>query len=62
MADKSTFLVHIVSRRNSTWQGTVTWMEKKKTENFRSMLELIKMIDVTEDEKGGVQDERKRET
>ena len=42
---KETFVVTIFSSQNSTWQGTVTWLDKKKTLPFRSMLEMIKMID-----------------
>lgn len=44
---KSTFLVEVKFQRNATWQGTVKWMEEKKTQDFRSMLELIKLIDET---------------
>ena len=42
---KETFVVTILSSQNSTWQGTVTWVDKKKTQPFRSMLEMIKLID-----------------
>ncbi len=42
---KGTFLVQILSRRNATWQGTVTWVEKNESINFRSALELLKIID-----------------
>ena len=48
--DKGTFIVKIQRRENSTWQGEVTWVEKKETKFFRSALELLKMIDgATED-------------
>lgn len=53
MKSKSTFLVHIVDRQNATWQGTITWMEKEKTEHFRSLLELIKLIDTTDEKENG---------
>ena len=43
--DKGTFIVKIQRRENSTWQGEVTWVEKKETKFFRSALELLKMID-----------------
>lgn len=45
MEEKSTFLVHIVGNEHSTWQGTITWVEKKRKEQFRSLLELIKLMD-----------------
>ena len=42
---KETFIVKILNRQNSTWQGNVTWVEEQESQNFRSALELIKMID-----------------
>lgn len=43
--EKKTFIIKILNQSNSTWQGTVTWVEEAKTQNFRSALELIKIID-----------------
>ena len=37
--------MHVISQENATWQGQVSWLGKKETENFRSLLELIKLID-----------------
>ena len=42
---KGTFIVKILNKKNSTWQGSITWVEKQKTQHFRSALEMIKMID-----------------
>lgn len=42
---KATFVVRIHFRRNSTWQGTVTWADTKRTQNFRSALELVRLMD-----------------
>ena len=39
-----TFTVLVLYRRNSSWQGKVTWMEQGATERFRSVLELIHLI------------------
>jgi len=39
------FVVEIKSRENQTWQGTITWVEAQKKENFRSALEMIKLMD-----------------
>ena len=39
------FTVQISSVKDATWQGSVTWAEKKQTANFRSALELIKLMD-----------------
>lgn len=44
-AEKGTFVVHIQCRQNATWQGNVVWAEKNMKKNFRSALELIKLID-----------------
>lgn len=49
--DKGTFLVRIQYRQNASWQGQVTWVEENKTIPFRSALELIKLIDSTQEEK-----------
>ncbi len=42
---KATFVVQVQYRQNATWQGQVVWSEKNETKNFRSALELIRMID-----------------
>ena len=47
---KNTFLVKLLSQQNATWQGTVTWVDKKEEQPFRSLLELIKLIDGTLEE------------
>ena len=41
------FVIEVKSQENSTQQGTITWVEGKKKENFRSALELIRLIDST---------------
>lgn len=48
--NKGTFIVKILNRQSSTWQGSITWVEEQRTQNFRSALELIKMIDGALDE------------
>jgi len=42
---KSVFFIQITSTQNASWQGTITWADGRKAENFRSALELIKLID-----------------
>jgi len=42
---RATFLLRIVFRQNASWQGNITWLEQNKNECFRSILELIKILD-----------------
>lgn len=42
---KETFVIQILNQQNSTWQGIITWTEGKTSQPFRSLLELIKLID-----------------
>ena len=46
------FLVGVEYQENATWQGTVTWTNRGKTMHFRSVLEMIKLIDSALEEKG----------
>jgi hypothetical protein len=41
----ATFVVQVQYRQNATWQGKVLWADKNKSINFRSALELLKLID-----------------
>lgn len=49
--ESATFLVRVQYRQSATWQGQVTWVEKKKTAGFRSALELLKLMDSIKSEK-----------
>ena len=40
----ATFTVKILFRQNASWQGTITWMDTGQEESFRSVLELIFLI------------------
>lgn len=55
MDRKETFVVHIISQENATWQGQVIWVGKKEAMYFRSFLELVKLVDnaMTEEEDSG---------
>ncbi len=41
----ATFKIRILFRQNSSWQGNVIWMEKDEEAQFRSVLELIYLLD-----------------
>ena len=43
--DKATFIVQVMYRQNSSWQGKLVWADENKTVYFRSVLELIKLMD-----------------
>lgn len=41
----ATFTLRIMFRQNSSWQGSLFWLEGKMSESFRSALELLLLID-----------------
>ena len=41
----ASFSIRILFRQNASWQGSVTWLEGKQTEYFRSVLELMVLLD-----------------
>ena len=43
--DVGTFIVRVQQRQNSSWQGRITWVDENKTVNFRSVWEMVKLID-----------------
>ncbi len=55
--DLGTFVVRVQHRQNSSWQGSITWTEKNKTIYFRSVWEMIKLIesamDTVSEQEGG---------
>ena len=40
-----TFYVRILFRQNTSWQGTVTWSDTGEQRSFRSVLELVQLMD-----------------
>ena len=39
-----TFLIHIISRRSSNWQGIIEWLEDGAVESFESDITLLRRI------------------
>ena len=39
------FLIRIQFHQNSTWQGTIQWLEENKTLPFRSVLEMLHLME-----------------
>ena len=52
--NKPTFVIKVHYKQNTTWQGTVQWVEKDRMRSFRSALELIRLMDeaVSEENNG----------
>ena len=42
---KCTFEITVKFRQNATWQGQILWAEKNLKQNFRSVLEMLKLMD-----------------
>ena len=54
MKKKQTFIIEVVDTQDSTWQGKVSWVNGKKEQAFRSVMELLRLVDsVVGDEKEG---------
>ena len=56
--DLGTFIIRVQHRQNSSWQGRVTWMDQDKTMYFRSIWELIKLVESALDTVSPAEDER----
>lgn len=41
----ATLTIYVQYRQNSTWQGEIFWSERNMQRHFRSVLELLKIID-----------------
>ncbi len=56
---QGTFIVRVQHRQNSTWQGRITWADKDMTMTFRSVWEMIHLMESAMDT-DTVQDEEDR--
>lgn len=45
MGKRGTFLIRLLFRQHASWQGSVTWVEGSGEQTFRSVLELVLLID-----------------
>lgn len=41
----ATFRLRVLFRQNASWQGEIVWLEKQAAAGFRSVLELIGILD-----------------
>lgn len=53
---RGTFVVRVLYQQNNTWQGEVLWAERNERQNFRSTLELMKLMDSALEEHRGEQE------
>jgi hypothetical protein len=42
------FYIRVQYRRNTSWQGTIKWLDGRKSAKFRSVLELAALINDAE--------------
>jgi len=41
----ATFAIRILFRQHTSWQGSITWLEGRREQSFRSVLELLLLMD-----------------
>ena len=53
----SVFKLNVVFRQNASWQGSLTWVDQAEQMPFRSVFELLKLIDsvMSPNEQAGIQ-------
>jgi len=40
----ATFIIRVYFRQNVSWQGSITWIDENRTQKFRSVMELIFLL------------------
>lgn len=45
MGKIATFYVKVMFRKNASWQGNVQWVDAEETQSFRSVFELLMLLD-----------------
>ena len=45
MKKKRTFIIEVNDTQNQSWQGSIEWVQGQKKQAFRSVLELLKLMD-----------------
>jgi hypothetical protein len=43
--DLGNFIIRVQHRQNSSWQGRITWVDQNKTVYFRSIWEMVKLVE-----------------
>lgn len=47
----ASFIIRVHYRHNATWQGTIQWIEGMQAVHFKSVLELMKLVDAAMERK-----------
>lgn len=42
---EATFELRVIFRQHTSWQGVIAWLEEKREQSFRSVLEMILLMD-----------------
>ena len=45
MKKKQTFIIEVRDTQSQSWQGSIEWIQGQKKQAFRSVLELLKLMD-----------------
>ena len=53
---KCTFEISVRFTQNATWQGQIHWAEKGQKQNFRSVLEMLRLMDEALVEVSGIRE------
>lgn len=59
---KQTFIVEVIDHQKSTWQGQIYWVQGNKKILFRSVMEMLHLMDsVITDEEDDIRNETETE-
>ena len=42
---KQTFILEVNDSQNESWQGSVEWIQGERKQSFRSVMELLRLVD-----------------
>ena len=42
---KQTFIIEVEDVQDGSWQGSIEWLQGKKKQSFRSVMELLSLMD-----------------
>jgi hypothetical protein len=43
--DVDTFIITVDHHQNETWQGKIVWGDEHRSERFRSMIEMLRLME-----------------